>query len=586
MELEPVPLDEPALDSNGDGDGAMPAPESPGKGPAILVAFVALSIVAMLLIGVLPRLVQNKALAESVREEKTTKPEVILTKPHWVPEPAISLPGNIQAIKDTSIYARTTGYINKLFVDIGSRVRAGEVLAVLESPDTDQQVYQAVAQTAQAQATVGQSRAQVAQQQATVAQNVADVSRQRASLQQARAQLDGAVAALAQAQAQERSAEAQLAHTEQTVFQARATLAQAQAGVDLAQLSYNRYATLLKSGYGDLQDVDTAEETLKTDQAQVKSAQAGVTSAEADVRASQQAVAAANAAVHTAETNVESARQNVKANADLLTATQATVKSAQASVAASVETVHANQAAVVSNVHNTQRLDLFRKFEKIVAPFTGVITARNVDVGTLITAGASPNAASGTTADASVISSTPQTGLFGIARTDIVRIQVNVPQTYVPALKQGSTGSVVVREFPGRVFTGNVALRSGALDVVSRTQLIEVHIPNPTGELVPGMYAEVKLEAMHPPMMLHVAGTAVVVDANGTRVATVAPDNTIHFVKVVIGRDLGREVEIMQGLTGNERLVNNPSDTLREGVKVQVVKPTGGGEHRRGGSSA
>src|SRR5262249_34322010 len=147
---------------------------------------------------------------------------------------------------------------------------------------------------------------------------------------------------------------------------------------------------------------------------------------------------------------------------------------------------------------------VLRGFEKVIAPFDGVITARSVDVGALINAG-------GSGGNNPATSPTPSTGMLGIARTDAVRIQVSVPQTYVPALRAGSAARVTVSELPGRVFAGSVALRAGALDAASRTQLVEVHLPNRTGALVPGMYAEVRLTPAHAPVRLQIPGSALVV---------------------------------------------------------------------------
>ena len=165
------------------------------------------------------------------------------------------------------------------------------------------------------------------------------------------------------------------------------------------------------------------------------------------------------------------------------------------------------------------------------------------------------------------------TGMLGIARTDEVRIQVSVPQTYVPAVRAGSTAQVTVRELPGRVFTGTVALRAGALDATTRTQLVEVHLLNRDHVLVPGMYAEVRLTPTHAPAHLQIPGSALVVDAQGTRVASVGPKGNIHYLSVQVGRDLGTEVEARTGLRGDEKLVDNPPDTLAEDTEVKVVTP-------------
>jgi RND family efflux transporter MFP subunit len=518
----------------------------------------------MLVVGILPRLKQRAALAEGVKQVKTAVLEVTVVKPKLVADPGISLPGNIQAINETAINARSTGYLRQLFVDIGSHVKAGQVLGIVQSPDVDQQVYQAEAQTAQSRATVGQSKANVAQQQATVMQDKADVARQLATIQQARQAVASAQAQVAQFTAAEKGAESGSAHARQALAVQRAALAQAQAQLDLAKVTNTRYQDLLKQGFVAQQDADQAAATFKTATAAAQSAQASVDAAQADVESALQAVSSAKANVVAAQANAQSAIENVHANEAALASSQAVVQAAQNAVQANLETVNANQAAVTSNVANARRFAVMRGFEKIVAPFDGVITARNVDVGTLISAGGTETGST---------TSVPQTGMLGLARMDTVRIQVNVPQTYVPALNAGSRARVTVQELPGRVFTGIVSLRAGGLDAASRTQLVEVHVPNPDGALVTGMYAQVRIVPIHPPQTLRIPGTALVVDANGTRVAVVDAKHKVHFQPVVVGRDFGAEVEILSGLQGNETLANNPPDTLQDKAKVQIVKP-------------
>jgi RND family efflux transporter MFP subunit len=530
-----------------------------------LIAAAVVILLALLAVGILPRMKSNTVLAQGLQQAKTTAPGVEVISPHLVSEGGVSLPGNMQAIKEATVYARTTGYLRRLYVDIGSRVKAGQLLAEIESPDVDQQVFQAQAQTAQSRATVGQSQATVAQQQAGVVQMQAQVAQQSATVEQARATLAGTQAKVTQAQAAQGQAEAQLAHSRQAVDVQKAALKQAQAQLDLATVTNTRYQDLLKQGFVAQQDADQSAAALKTATAAVGSAQAAVQAAQADVQASQQGVVSSKAVVASAEADVLAGRKSVQASEAALGSRQATVQAAQASVQASVKNVQANQAAVTSNVANARRYSIMRSFSQVVAPFDGVITARNVDVGTLISAGGTQGVAT---------NSTPQTGMFGIARTDEVSIQINIPQTYVKAVRVGSKAQVTIREMPGRVFTGTVTLRAGALDTASRTQLVEVHLPNKDNVLVPGMYAQVHLAPAHPPMTLRIPGTALIIDAQGTRVVVVTPQNTVHLQPVSIGRDFGTEVEIANGLKGDEKLVNNPSDTLQEGNTVQVAAPT------------
>lgn len=544
---------------------AMGAPADKHGSPIAGIAVVIIALASLVVIGVLPRMKRNTALAQGVRDAKAALPQVTIARPVWVSDPGLVLPGNIQAILETTINARTSGYLRKLYVDIGSRVRAGQVLGVVQAPDVDQQAHQAAAQTDQSRAVVWQSKADVVRQKASVAQNRAEVSRQQAAVEQASAQLASARAALSQAKAAEQQAEAQLAHTQQALDVQKAALTQAEAQRELARVTNDRYQGLYKQGYDSAQDADQSAAALKTNSAAVVSAHASVHAAEADVRSAQQAVEAGKDAVLSAQANVDANVKNVQANIASVRSEEATVTYAQASVAVSQATVQANQAAVASSQANQSRYNVMRGFENVVAPFTGVITSRNVDAGALIAGDAAGvSYASGTT-------SAPATGMLGIARTDVVRIQVDVPQAYVPALQRGSIGAVSISELPGKVFTGPVVLRAGALDLTSRTMLAEVHLANPGNVLVPGMFAEVAISAAHPPRTLHITGTALVIDANGNRVVVIEPDDTVRFVPITVGRDFGTEVEVLDGLRGDERLVNDPSDLLQDGERVQIV---------------
>ena len=532
------------------------------RGPALLLIAGVIVIIVVLIVGILPRLKQRAALADGVKAVKSTLPEVTVVKPKWVSDPGVTLPGNVQAIKATAINARTTGFLKELNVDIGSKVTAGQVLGIIESPDVDQQYVQAKAQTVQSVATVQQSNANVAQQQSMVAQAKSEVARQRFALQQARQAVSTAQAQLAQSVAGEKGATSALSHAKQALIAQQATYQGAAAQLNLAKVTNDRYQSLLKQKFVAQQDADQAEATYKVDVAALDSAKAAIDAAQADVATAVQTVASARSGITASEANVKSSQENVSAAEQSLVSAQDAVDAAVHAVTANIETVHANKAAVASNEANARRYDVMRGFEKVLAPFSGVITARNVDVGTLISAGGT---------ETGVTTPAPASGMLGIARTDVVRIQINVPQTYVPAISEGSVTKITVRELPGKVFTGKTIIRAGALDTTSRTQLVEVHVDNPTNSLVPGMYAEVSIVPLHPARTLHIPGTALIVDALGTRVAIVRKDKTIHMQKVVVGRDFGTQVEILKGLRGKETLVNTPADTLEDGAKVDVL---------------
>jgi RND family efflux transporter MFP subunit len=538
-------------------------PTGQGKIRLGVICFV-IGLIVLFVLGYLPRQHNRAQLAAMAQEARSAVPEVTVVTPHFAAGADLMLPGNIQAIEVTTINARTSGYLNRRYVDIGSRVKAGQVMAEIESPDVDQQVYQAVAQTAQSRALVGQSQADVARQQAGVVQTRASVIQQRANIKQAQAQLASSQSKIAQAQAAEGQAEAELARARQAQAMQEASLKQAQAQKDLADVTNKRYQDLLKQGFVAQQDADQAEATLKTTTASVNSAQASLNASQEDVHAAQQAVHASQAAVQSAQADVEAGKENVAAAQASLSAISATVHAAQASVNVSQATVQANRAQVQSNQANAQHFAVLRSFEKIVAPFDGVITARNVDTGALINAG-------NTTTPDSPTATTPQTGLFGIARTDVLRIQVYVPQTFVNAIRPGQTAKVLVRELPGRTFEGTIFQSAGALDSTSRTLLTEVHIPNKGNVLRPGMYAQVQFPTASARSLPRIASNTLVIDAAGTRVASVTPDNKVHFLLVQIGRDFGTEVEITEGLHGDERLITNPTDDLKEGSSVQVL---------------
>ena len=365
------------------------------------------------------------------------------------------LPGNIQAIEETALYARVNGYLHERFVDIGARVRAGQVLAVIETPELEQELAQA--QAALAQAEVG-------------------VTQTQAKLEQARA----------------------------TQQQARANLEQARSILALAQVAKERWNTLVEQQGVSRQEADEKRTAAEVGQANVAAAQATVAS------------------------------------------TRASVSVAEAEVAAARTNVAAQQA-------NVQRLTALRSFQQLTAPFDGIITARAVDRGALITAGSGSTSAS----------------LFRMARAERLRVYVRVPQTWVRALTPGGQARVLVPEFPARTFLGHVVSTAGALDQASRTLLTEIQIPNDDGSLLPGMFANVQFAITRAEPPLWLPATALILGAGGMQVALVRDDQTVHFQTVEVGHDLGQQVEIVAGLTGTESVILHGGDGLREGLRVR-----------------
>ncbi len=232
---------------------------------------------------------------------------------------------------------------------------------------------------------------------------------------------------------------------------------------------------------------------------------------------------------------------------------QANVDAAQANVGALEANVLAAKANVTANQANVQQLAVLQSFQKVIAPYTGILTARTVDRGALITAG----------------SSNTSVPLFRMAQVDTVRIFVNVPQTFERAIVPGLSAKVVLHEYPGQVFTGKVSRDAGALDPTSRTLLTEVLVANADQRLRPGMYAQVRFSVVGPDPPFLIPATALVIRTEGPQVAIVEADGSVHFRKVELGRDLGASVEVTSGLKGNERLIVNVPDGLKEGVAVR-----------------
>ena len=214
----------------------------------------------------------------------------------------------------------------------------------------------------------------------------------------------------------------------------------------------------------------------------------------------------------------------------------------------------ARQADVTAAQANVKRLEETQGFQKIVAPFSGIVTARTVDNGMLVSAGSAGQ-------------SQP---LFRVAQTDTLRIYVTVPQTYASSIKPDQNATVSFREISDKAFSAKVVRTAGALDPAARTLLTELQIANTDGELLPGMYAEIKFAFPQDGRTLVVPGNAVMVQSDGPKVLTVDAKQTIRTRPVKLGRDLGDKVEILSGLDPAEPLVANPSDSLREGIEVKV----------------
>jgi RND family efflux transporter MFP subunit len=225
----------------------------------------------------------------------------------------------------------------------------------------------------------------------------------------------------------------------------------------------------------------------------------------------------------------------------------------EADVAAANANITAAEANVTANRANVARLQQMQSFEHIVAPFDGVITERNVERGDLVN---TSGAAAGKP-------------LFAIAQSGTLRIQVDVPQSEAVNIRDGQKASLEIKERLGREYSGTVVRSADSLDSAARTMLTEVQVDNRDGSLLPGMYAQVKFTLAQQHSSLIIPTSSLVIDRTGMHVVTVTGDHKIHFVAVAIGRDMGTQVEILNGLTGSESLVASPSDLLNEGQSVE-----------------
>ncbi|MGY4641547.1 efflux RND transporter periplasmic adaptor subunit [Pseudomonas sp. TE24901] len=338
-------------------------------------------------------------------------PSVKLIKPLVQAQgPVLNLPGRMEAYSRASIFARVNGYLKSWNVDIGTRVKAGQVLAEIDTPELDQQL-----------------------------------------------------------------------------LQARATLASAQADAHLAETTAKRWQAMLATDSVSRQDVDERTGDLTAKQAKVAAA---------------------------------------KANVDQLVATKG--------------------------------------FQRLVAPFAGVVTARSTDVGALISAGGAAGKE-----------------LFAVADVSRLRVYVQVPQTFSPQIREGTTARLSVPEYRGETFTGKVIATADAVNAASGSTLVQLLVDNPGGRLLPGGYTSVQFDLPVQADVLRVPSSALVFDDHGMRVATLDSTDHVRFKTVSIARDFGDSVEIASGLQANERVIDTPPDGLADNDAVQLadapaeVKPHG-----------
>jgi RND family efflux transporter MFP subunit len=320
------------------------------------------------------------------------------------PAQEIILPGNVQPFISSPIYARTNGYLKTWYADIGAHVKQGQLLAVIDAPEVDQQLAQSLS-----------------------------------------------------------------------------NLNTAKANLALAEITKNRYEGLIKTNAVAQQDVDNAVGTYK-----------------------------------------------------------------------------ANQAIVGADEANVKQLQALQSFEKINAPFDGVVTARNTDIGDLIDSGSSGSV---------------KTDLFHIAQPGKLRVYVNVPEEYSQGVKVGMTANLALAEFPGRTFQGQLVRTSDAINVTTRTLLIEIDVDNPTGTLLTGSYAEVHLQVPTQGSTYLIPVNTLIFRAEGLHVGIVK-DGKVMISAVTPGHDFGNQIEIISGLKAGNQIIVNPPDSLVEGQQVQIVQAT------------
>ena len=360
-----------------------------------------LLVVAVVVYGVVSRAAQGSRLRDLT--EAQAIPTVAVVMPTRVDnQSGLDLPGRLEAFIRAPIYARVPGYLKSWKYDIGSKVKAGDVLAEIDTPDLDQQL-----------------------------------------------------------------------------MQARADLSVAQANAKLAQVTAARWQSLAGTDAVAKQDVDQRTYALNANLAQVKAAQA-----------------------------------------------------------------------------NVERLVAEAGFKRLIAPFSGVVTARETDIGALINVGAAGGAE-----------------LFVVSDTSKLRVYVNVPQNYVPDVPPGTEATLRVPEHPGKLYEGTVEASAQAVSPSSGTTLMQIVVDNRAGEMMPGDYAAIHLKVAPVANVLSVPSSALIFDAKGLSIATVRPDNRVLLKHVTIERDLGPVIELASGLSPEDHVIENPPDGVADGTTVRVAAP-------------
>jgi RND family efflux transporter MFP subunit len=369
----------------------------------LVVSIALVAAVALVASGIWSRVRANAKLRTETSQVALTAVSVVSPQ-RTTPVQEIILPGNVQPFITSPIYSRTNGYLKQWYVDIGARVKQGQLLAVIETPEVDQQLEQSLS-----------------------------------------------------------------------------NLNTAKANLALAEITMNRYEGLLKSKAVAQQDVDNA-----------------------------------------------------------------------------VGTYNANKAIVEASQANVKQIQALQSFEKIYAPFDGVVTARNTDIGDLINSGSNGGV---------------KTDLFHIAQPGVLRVYVNVPEEYSQGVKVGMTADLALTEFPGRKFQGKLVRTADAINVSTRTLLIEIDVGNPAGTLLTGSYAEVHLKVQSQASTFLLPVNTLLFRSEGLQVGIVK-DGNVALTTVTPGHDFGDQIEIVAGLKSNDQVIINPPDSIISGQKIQIVQGT------------
>ncbi len=376
-------------------DEAKVAPRKLGLVGVVVVCAAAFAVAT----GIMSR-EKSSADLRTWTDEQAVPTVAVIAPSATALNPTLQLPGRLEAYSRAPIYARVSGYVKGWYVDIGAKVKAGQLLADIEAPDLDQQLVQA-----------------------------------------------------------------------------RADLVSLQASAELSAATLERRRTLLSSNFVSKQEIDERTADLANKRAAVKAGQA-----------------------------------------------------------------------------NVDRLEALTGFKRIVAPFDGVVTARNTDVGALINAGSSTGPA-----------------MFVVSDISRLRVYVDVPQSYVPMIRIGAKAEITMPGYADRIFPATVESSSQSVDASTGTTRMQLALDNPSGELMPGSYANVRMSLDRGTAPLHIPASALIFNRNGLRVATVNAEGRIVFKPVTIARDLGKDIELASGLAADDRVVIAPPDGIVDGDQVRVA---------------